>query len=58
VVAPTIEGLGTGIVSGKAAFSSTDRPRLSEPLIATNLDRPSCFRCSLHFINSIACLNN
>ena len=35
-------GLFNLVTSGKADVSSGDRPKLSEPFIATNLYRPSC----------------
>lgn len=38
-------GLFKLVTSGKADVSSGDRPKLSEPFIATNLYRPSC--CAL-----------
>ena len=50
-----IDDLGTGIISGKAVFSSGNKPRLSEPLIARISFKPSTAKSGarvLHLTNS------
>ena len=38
------------ITSEKADFSSGDKPKFIEALMATNSDKPACVRCSLFII--------
>jgi hypothetical protein len=50
-------GLGTGFISGKAAFNSGDKPQFIEARILRILCKPSLVRCSLRFIISTIILN-
>jgi hypothetical protein len=45
-----------GLLSGKAAFSYSDKPRFREALRETILKIPSLVKCSLLITSSYACL--
>lgn len=51
-----IEGLDTGLISGKDNFNSSDKPKLIEAFILRTFINPFLSRCCLFLINETASL--
>jgi hypothetical protein len=52
------KGLFIGTISGKSSFSSGNKPKFKDALIATILHIPSFVKCSLFSVKLNACLKS